>query len=250
MLNDALYSLDPRERWAAACSVRAEEGQALRQRMREDFPTWPRYWWGVANAWLAYVGPSPGNSRANEIDWDRERWPTLGEPHEHFVSQDDSTGFWRRLREWTVNAYSLAGVFVDRADAAIGSTLLANLLDTREGDAGKIGDHDLMRAVPAAVALLGRVRPRVIVPMEKRVAQLLVQGFVGAGARIVAGPSKASVPALHQRYPFYRPSTWQLQAPFGPLTIAESPQHPSKRNFYDPTVMDRYLADKIDACLR
>ena len=249
MFDNDVFAADPRVRWEAAQRTLAGHGQGLREQIRVSFEGWPKYWWGVANAWLVFLGPSPGNSKAKPIDWDRERWPTLGEPHEHFVSQVDSTGFWPRMRQWTVNAYALAGVFVDDPEAAIGSTLLANVLDTREGDAGKIDDASLVQAMPTTVAQLSVVRPRLIVPMEKRITRLLLDELTREGSRILSGPSKIPVPALNQRYPFYRPAGWEVMAPFGRLTIAESPQHPSKRNFYDPAIVDRYLSDKIQGCL-
>jgi hypothetical protein len=217
--------------------------------IREAYETWPKYWWGVANAWLVYLGPSPGNSAAAPINWEVERLPTLGEPHMHFVSQHDSTGFWPRLREWTINAYSLSGVFIDDDDAAIGSTLLANVLDTREGDAGRISESALEHAMPRTVEHLATVRPRIIVPMEKRISRLLVAELKRTGGRVIRGPSRTSVPALNQRYDFYHPQSWTFEMSFGPVLVAESPQHPSKRNFYDSMEMDEYLAAKIRSCL-
>lgn len=249
MFEPALYAQNPCDRWINAANLLRKDPQSVRDMIRKAYETWPFYWWGVANAWLVYLGPSPGNSAAKPINWEVERLPTLGEPHMHFKLQRDSTGFWPRLREWTINAYSLAGVFIDDDDAAMGSTLLANVLDTRQGYAGKISASSLEQAMPSTVVHLARVRPRIIVPMDKRVSRLLVAELKRRGARNVTGPCPTPVSALNQRYEFYRPQSWSLEMPYGPVLVAESPQHPSKRNFYDPQIMDIYLAAKIRSCI-
>jgi len=183
------------------------------------------------------------------INWDTERLPTLGKPHEHFSTYVDSTGFWRRLREWTIEAYRLADVFPGDKEASFGITLLANVLDTNVGAAGKIKGALLAAAIPRVVNNLELVKPRIIVPMEKRVSKLLIEEFRKRGAVIIAGPSQTLVPAKNQRYQNYKPKSWCLQTDFGQLLVAEAPQHPSKKNFYEPKTIDDYLAQKIKMCL-
>ena len=46
----------------------------------------------------------------------------------------------------------------------------------------------------------------------------------------------------NQRFALYRPNWFELQRDKDSLLVAEAPQHPSRRNFYDPVEMDRYLA--------
>ena len=176
MKDEALFSPDPHIRWEAARKYAQEKGNELGKEIADRYKSWPKYWWGTANAWLVFLGPSPGNSGGNAIDWNRERLPTLGKPHEHFKTQWDSAGFWQRLREWTIQAYSLAGVFPDDEDAALGLTLLANVLDVPAGDSGKITGL-LSGAMPNVLNNLGLVRPRIIVPMHKRVSKLLIAEF-------------------------------------------------------------------------
>lgn len=248
MFDLSVYNQDPRKRWESAKKLLNQDPNSVRTEILKEYATWPKYWWGVANAWLVFLGPSPGNSAANPINWEVERLPTLGEPHSHFVSQRDSTGFWPRMREWTAHAFSIAGVFVDDESAAIGSTLLANVLDTKEGDARRIEGAAMELAMPNTVDHLFTVRPRIIVPMEKRISELLIAELKRRVGR-VAGPRVNLVPALNQRYDSYKPKAWTFETSFGPLLVAESPQHPSKRNFYDPREVDRYLANQIQSCL-
>jgi hypothetical protein len=119
--------------------------------------------------------------------------------------------------------------------------LLANLIPTNEGDSRKIGKVQLEAAAPEAVNLLLKLRPRVIVPMDKRISPLLIEGFRNHGG-IVNGPVVNQVPAKNQRYSYYKPKVWNIMIAENPILIAESPQHPSKRNFYDPLEVDKYLA--------
>ena len=103
--------------------------------------------------------------------------------------------------------------------------------------------------MPNVLNNLELVRPRIIVPMHKRVSKLLIAEFRRRGARITIGPKEMLVPAKNQRFSHYKPKDWHLDTKFGPLLVTEAPQHPSKRNFYDPKVFDSYLADKIRLCL-
>lgn len=248
MKNEALFSPDPQIRWEASRDYAWQQGEALAQEIAERYAAWPKYWWGVGNAWLVFVGPSPGNSGGYQIDWDRERLPTIGQPHEHYRTQWDSRGFWDRMRGWPINGYRQAGLFGDDSEAALSSVLLANVLDVSAGDAGQV-THLLPAAMPRVLDNLALVKPRLIVPMHKQVSELLISEFRRCGAVIINGPEITPVPAKSQRFSHYKPRSWQLTVAWGPLLIAEAPQHPSKRNFYDPAEFDRYLADKIKICL-
>ncbi len=240
-----LFHTDPRKRWDVARKLHLEQADDVAARIAEYYSAWPKYWWGVINPWLVFIGPSPGNSGARTIDWAREGLPTLGQPQVHFKEYNDSVGFWVRMREWTANAFELAGIFPGEPEAALGSVLLANLVPTNQGDSRKIGRAELESAIPAATLLLTKLRPRVIVPMDKRISQLLVDELKRLGSCIESGPVEHAVPAKSQTYPFYKPRSWRVTTPFGALRIAESPQHPSRRNFYEPRELDRYLGDVL-----
>ena len=164
-----LFDPDPRKRWKAARTLRIERCEDVALEIAKRYSTWPKYWWGVVNPWLVFIGPSPGNSGTKPIDWAKEGMPTIGQIQVHFKEYDDSAGFWPRMREWTANAYALADIFPGDPDAALGSVLLANLVPTNQGDSGKIGKDELENAIPSAVSLLTELRPRVIVPMDKRI---------------------------------------------------------------------------------
>lgn len=241
-----LFDLDPRVRWDLASRLIADRRDAIDAEIRKHH--WGRYWWGVVNPWLVYVGPSPGNSGGHEVDWDKELWPSLGEPQVHFVTHRDRRGFWDRMRNWTISSYRLAGIFTDER-AALSSVLLANLIPERQGDSSKIATADMKAAMPDAVLRLRRLRPRVIVPLTKRVTPLLVTQYVASGATVRSGPESRPVRAKTSKYTHYSPAVWNLETPEGPVCIAESPQHPSRASLYFAEDVDKYLAAVMCECL-
>lgn len=162
---------------------------------------------------------------------------------------EDKNGFWSRMRNWSIAAFELAAVFRGEPEAALGSILIANIIPRNQGNSSRIKDADLSAATPKAVKLMSRLRPRLIVPREKRVSRLLIKEFENQGLYIQKGPIKYKVPAKNQRYDYYQPTTWELETSFGTLCVAESPQHPTKRNFYEPSIVDEYLASIIVRCL-
>jgi hypothetical protein len=241
-----LYDPDPRARWAAARELRVEHAREIAAEIAQRFSKWPKFWWGVVNPWLVFIGPSPGNSGSKAIDWTKERMPTIGEVQLHVSEYEDSAGFWSRMRDWTANAYALAGIFPNDRTAALGSVLLANLVPINQGDSTKISQAELDAAIPGAAALLEGLRPRVFVLMDKRISRPLLEEFQRRGFVRTSDPIVCLVPAKSQTYSHYKPRIWNLAKGLHRILVAESPQHPSKRNFYDPLDVDRYLASILE----
>jgi hypothetical protein len=126
---------------------------------------------------------------------------------------------------------------------------MANVTDKNQGDSTKISIGDLKARMSTVVDHFERIRPRLIITMDKRIAPLLLNEFKNRDARVRVGPKTVIVPAKNQTYEFYKPKWWELETRIGNVRMAESPQHPSKRNFYDSAAVDRYLADMISACV-
>jgi hypothetical protein len=104
-------------------------------------------------------------------------------------------------------------------------------------------------AIPAAVARMRRLQPRVIVPMTKRITAMLLSELDAAGAKVVSGPKAHRVRAHTSKYAYYRPAVWHLKTTEGPVCIAESPQHPSRSSLYYAEDVDQYLASVMTECL-
>ena len=249
MIDPKLFDPDPGVRWKTAREFRQNNYLAIKSKIESDFRDWPNFWWGGVNPWVVFVGPSPGNRPGQPIDWKKEKMPTLGEANTIVKTYEDKNGFWSRMRNWSIAAFELAEVFRGEPEAALGSILIANIIPCNQGNSSKIKDADLSAATPKAVKLISRLRPRLIVPMEKRVSRLLITEFENQGSYIQKGPIKYKMPAKNQRYDYYKPTIWELQTSFGTLCIAESPQHPTKQKFYEPSIVDEYLASIIVRCL-
>ncbi len=221
-------------------------------RESSDAPTvpdeWQPFWSGVANPWLVFLGPSPGNSPGQSGAAIGCRLPTLGAPHPHVEYYVDSNGFWTRIREWSHQAFLLAGVFRDRNDS-LSSILVGNILSVSQGDSGKIAISDLHGAVPCAAKNIRWLQPRVVVTMDKRISKALVVALTRQGMTLTTS-SIQTVPAKSQSYSHYKPRSWDLACSIYKLRIVESPQHPTKRNFYDSAVIDKFLAAHIREVLQ
>jgi hypothetical protein len=245
----SLYAADPRVRWSVARDAH-DRGDLPVPGSEELRSWWPRYWFWSLNAWLLYLGPSPGDSPGGPINWARDRYPNLGMANEHFRTYEDGSGFWRRLRAWTRAAFKLAGIFSEDSDAALGISMCGNVLETFAGDARKkINTEDLLRGMPFTMRCIAVIQPRLIVPMEKRLTPLLMTQLKAEGWKVLAS-GVTQVPAKNQkRYTHYRPAWHELRRDSAELLIAESPQHPSRPNFYDPVDMDRYLCVMLQRTL-
>ena len=239
----AMYADDPRVRWPAAREARRlSEWSPVNIRGR--YAWWPRYWFGTVSAWLLFLGPSPGNSPGGPINWERDQFPTVGAPNEHFQRYEDGSGFWSSLRAWTIAGFELAEIFENDHAAALGMAMCGNVVETFAGDARKIPTPELERGMPAAARCIALVRPRLIVPMEKRLTPLLLSQLTAEGWQTV-GSGATSVPAKSQRYTHYTPAWFDLGRNAERVLVAGSPQHPSRKNFYEPIEMDAYLASML-----
>lgn len=129
--DDPLFAPDPVMRWAESQRRRADPAWSPAA-VRERYPWWPRYWFGSVNAWLVFLGPSPGASGSRAINWERDQFPTLGRLNEHVRAFPDSQGFWDRLREWIAEGYGRGGVFKRKElEAALAMSMLGNVSEAR-----------------------------------------------------------------------------------------------------------------------
>jgi hypothetical protein len=133
LLDELLFSPNPQVRWQEARDYRrTRSSEELEREIKESYKDWPKFWFGAANAWLVFLGPSPGSTPGKWTYREAEtrfRLPSLGKPHEFLDTHD--TQFYLALRKWTIDAFRAAGVF-DNREAALGSALLANVLELRE----------------------------------------------------------------------------------------------------------------------
>ena len=131
---------------------------------------------GSLNAWMVFVGPSPGGSPSrssrmhNLLDTSEHvRNPVLGRPHPS-LWYVDRAGFFDEIRQWVNGAYEAAGYFRKTKDAfaSLSSFLMLNLVkkaNLRESD---IPIQDRRRGAERFWrVVMPTVRPKLIVALTR-----------------------------------------------------------------------------------
>lgn len=196
---EALFSLDATERWRAARPfaptsarriIRAIQNGNLTGLRRDDLDSlaalpeplrgrvknWGKYFslFGAVNAWLVFVGPSPGGSPTNNRALNnllgsspQRRNPTLGWPHPSYW-YPDTRGFLAKIRQWSFETMQGVGSFKS-LEAAVSNTLMLNLAKPLSGAASRL---------PADLVAVGARRLwRMIVPVvQPRLIIALTRG--------------------------------------------------------------------------
>jgi hypothetical protein len=117
---------------------------------------WPRMSPGGLNAWLVFIGPSPGASPGHAA-WDYDPRPSIGGPHPGLSEYEDANGFWAGIR-----AFARA-VFPDVAVGDAYALTMVRNLDEELAAVGPKGSH-MVKAAANVVGDLGRiVKPRLVV---------------------------------------------------------------------------------------
>ena len=157
----------------------------------------------------------------------------------------DSQGFWDRIRDWTDQSFQRAGVFSRKErDASLAMSMVGNVTEGSAGNALTIADGSLADRMPLVARTLEAVKPGVVVTMDKRLTPLLEKALEDMQwSKGECGTTE--VPARNQRFSYYRPAWSEYRSDVRRLIVCESPQHPSRSNFYDPSDMDRYLSNMI-----
>ena len=147
------YSGEPGERVAALANTTDEVRNGLLGRI----PQWPKFSPGSLNAWLVFLGPSPGNSPGG--DWDYDPNPSIGCAHPGVAEYLDGKGFWNGIRDY-------ASAVFDELDAsgAYAATMVRNLDPHQSANAPK-GSH-MSTAARQVFEVLGKVvRPRMVIAL-------------------------------------------------------------------------------------
>ena len=149
------YSSVPQERVTALKRTTTEQ----RTTLMEDLPDWPMKSPGSLNAWLVFLGPSPGNSPGG--DWDYNPLPSIGGPHLGIVEYVDRKGFWKSIQEYARTIFPEL-----RPIDAYAATMVRNLVE-EQAATGPDGPHMYVAADQAVEVLDRRVRPRLVISLGK-----------------------------------------------------------------------------------
>ena len=207
------YSAVPEERVAALKAATPE----LRDRLMSGLPSWPLFSPGSLNAWLAFLGPSPGHSPG--ASWDYDPLPSVGGAHGGVAEYLDIKGFWNGIRRFSTE------VFPELApEDAYASTMVRNL-DPGQFAVAPRGAHLHLAAEEVRVVLGKLIRPRLVIAIggARRYTDPVFQKLHGAG-NYASGVLYTSLKG--DKRPWHALSgTWASGEPF--LYVSPSGIHPS-----------------------
>lgn len=224
-----LYSVDPWARLAAARLFAAARSTSHPPRV-DELPaelqgaaaTLGRECFGAINAWLVFVGPSPGGSPAKAevaARFSGDHVPVLGRPHPHF-NYPDTSGFWTRIQTWLFEAFR-RGAGIEAAEDALSLSLVTNLLEDQSADSDVL-DTRLPEGLPRFRAVLGAARPRLVVALKRSVFEAILNGLPPGTRRL-----EEQIYTVRRYRP---PNVWVEMPDMSRLLIARAPNHPSRQH--------------------
>lgn len=197
--------------------------------------------YGTANAWLIFVGPSPGGSPTVDGRVDKllgsshRRNPVLGWPHPSFW-YPDGPGFAVTIRRWATE--TIRGIAPDLAeDEALSCTLMLNLTSGQFANAGDVNIADSAAAARRFWQLLvPDVKPHLVVALTRNIYRQLRDWLPTEG-------SMNELPSVTVRMakPWVQlQCVVRLQTAQRPILLATVPQHPSRRSFLGSNLSSLY----------
>ena len=153
LLPQGFYSAEPQERVNALYHATSN----LRDTLMAGLPDWPIYSPGSLNAWLVFLGPSPGNSPGGQ--WNYDPLPSFGRAHGGVAEYRDRRGFWNGIRDYART------IFPELSPAnAYAATMVRNL-DPEQSATAPTGSHMYPAAVQVTEILDRLVRPRLVIAL-------------------------------------------------------------------------------------
>ncbi len=147
------YSAAPDRRVAALGHATSD----LRDTLMTGLPDWPMFSPGSLNAWLVFVGPSPGNSPGNA--WSYDPLPSTGGAHLGVAEYQDRRGFWNGVREYARTIFPEL-----RPADAYAATMVRNL-DPVQSATAPTGGHMYSAAIQVTEILGKLIRPRLVIAL-------------------------------------------------------------------------------------
>ena len=150
---DGLYSAEPEERVAALGEVSSD----LRESLMAGLPSWPTMSPGSLNAWLVFLGPSPGGSPGG--DWYYDALPSIGGPHGGVSEYVDGNNFWDGIREFART------VFPELCPTSAYAATMVSNLTPEQSATGPTGQYMSCAAIQVAEVLGQLIRPRLVIAL-------------------------------------------------------------------------------------
>ena len=212
-LPHGFYSAVPQERVAALGRTTSE----LREVLMADLPSWPRMSPGSLNAWLVFLGASPGNSPGGP--WNYDPLPSVGAAHGGISEYEDRKSFWKGIRGFART------IFPELSPKdAYAATMVRNLVCEQSATAPK--GPRMHRAASQVMEPLGKlIRPRLIIALGE------ARKYTAPAFRKLPSVDKSDSGSLYtsnvreERKWFSLRGDWESGAPF--LFVSPSGIHPS-----------------------
>lgn len=192
----------------------------LRARLMADLPKWPLYSPGSLNAWLMFLGPSPGCSPGDA--WGYDPLPSVGGAHPGVADYLDTQGFWNGIRKYARTVFPEL-----RPADAYAATMVRNL-DPQQSATAPTGRHMYLAAVQVVDVLDKLIRPRLIVALGG------ARKFTDRAIRESTNAQDLDTGVLYtakrgdERAWFSLAGSWASGEPF--LYVSPSGVHPSLRH--------------------
>lgn len=212
-LPSGFYSAVPQERVAALGHATHD----LRKTLMTGLPSWPVKSPGSLNAWLVFLGPSPGNSPG--ASWDYDPRPSVGGAHGGVAEYVDGNGFWNGIREFA------HAIFPELSAADSYATTMVRNLDTKQSATAPTGKHMDAAAVQVADVLGKLIRPRLVIALGGA-RKYTDQAFRRVrGAKDLDSGRLYTAKAHKERKWFSLVANWESGDPF--LYVSPTGIHPS-----------------------
>ena len=115
-------------------------------------PSWPVFSPGSLNAWLVFLGPSPGNSPGSS--WNYDPLPSVGGAHGGVAEYVDRRGFWNGIRKFART------IFPELSPTDVYAATMVRNLDPEQSATGPTGGHMYPAAIQVTEVLGKLIRPR------------------------------------------------------------------------------------------
>ena len=256
---EALFDPDPWKRWEAsrpfapkrAATVLAEIQRALKtggateltpvdidpltdlpEALRPSVEDWGEQFalYGALNAWLVFVGPSPGNSVPRTAihrllgSTPNHRNPSLGRPHPSFF-YSNTDGFIVALRTWAHETLTGVGTFTGAQ--ALSSTLALNLTHGQFANAADVSPGGVAAGAERFWTLISPVaHPKLLIALTRNVYRALRTALPTAAIQELP-----PVPVLMAKRWTQLQCVIRLRGARYPMLLATVPMHPSRVSF-------------------
>lgn len=223
---DELYSQLPNARLSAALevgdfSVITNEIASIK----------PYFWFGSGNAWLVFLGSSPGGSppKGKEDKSNYKSEILFSKASNHFEQTKDGTGFWNKIVDYTKTLFPE----IENNNDLFRLILAGNLVDNMEGKSKNLDKEDLKFGAVDSFKVMSIVRPKVIICLQKSVYNLVYSMAKLSGQEIQNSEILKIKSGTKKDVKYEVPINFfkSTDARWNKWILTRVPIHPSRSNF-------------------